>query len=148
MHIAILQFELHIDGSMSLKDKRRVVRSVKDGLHKHHMVSVAEIAALDTWNLAIMGLTACNRSGAYLQGVMDNIVQKLQTRTDCRLGACELEIVSAEMLTSGEVDGNGEPLWTEDERRDAEAQVDEAEGDEPDAPAKPGAGADAERAGS
>jgi uncharacterized protein YlxP (DUF503 family) len=123
MHIAILQFELHIDGAASLKDKRRVVRSLKDGLHKHHMVSVAEVGALETWNLAILGLVACNRSGAYLQQMMDNIIAKLSGREDCTLGECSLEIVSADMLTAGELDENGEPLWTEEERRDAEPAV-------------------------
>ena len=42
MFIAILQFHLMIDGSSGLKDKRRVVRSIKDRLHKDHMVAVAE----------------------------------------------------------------------------------------------------------
>lgn len=123
MHIAILQFEMHIDGAQSLKDKRRVVRSIKDHLHKHHMVSVAEVAALETWNLAILGIVACNRSGAYLQQVMDNIVAKLQTHPEGRLGDCSLEIVSADMLKAGDTDEAGNPLWTEDERREALAEA-------------------------
>jgi uncharacterized protein YlxP (DUF503 family) len=131
MHIAILQFEVHIDDAQSLKDKRRVVRSIKDGLHKHHMVSVAEVAALDTWNLAIMGLVACNRSGAYLQEVMDNIVSKLQSRTDCRLGECSLEIVGAETMMQDSVSEDGSPLWTPEERREADDQKAET-GDEGD----------------
>jgi uncharacterized protein YlxP (DUF503 family) len=120
MHIAILQFEVHIDEAQSLKDKRRVVRSIKDGLHKHHMVSVAEVAALDAWNLAIMGLVACNRSGAYLQEMMDNIVAKLQARTDCRLGECSLEIVGAEMLAQDATAEDGSPLWTPEEKRESD----------------------------
>ncbi len=55
MFIAILQFHLMIDGSTGLKDKRRVVRSIKDRLHKDHMVAVAEVDDLETWNLATMG---------------------------------------------------------------------------------------------
>lgn len=132
MHIAILQFEMQISGAMSLKDKRRVVRSIKDHLHKHHMVSVAEVGALETWNLAILGIVACNRSGAYLQQVMDNIVAKLRTHPDARLGECSLEIVSADML-KGDADESGEPLWTEAERREAleEAAAESGESSEP-----------------
>lgn len=123
MHIAILQFEMHIDGAQSLKDKRQVVRSIKDHLHKHHMVSVAEVAALETWNLAILGIVACNRSGAYLQQVLDNIVAKLRTHPEGRLGECSLEIVSAEMLVAGDAGSPGEPLWTEAERRAASEEA-------------------------
>lgn len=117
---------------MSLKDKRRVVRSIKDHLHKHHMVSVAEVGALETWNLAILGIVACNRSGAYLQQVMDNIVAKLRTHPEARLGECSLEIVSADML-KGDADESGEPLWTEAERREAleEAAAESGESSEP-----------------
>ncbi len=122
MHIAILQFEMHIPGSQSLKDKRRVVRSIKDRLHKQHMVCVAEVGALETWNLAILGIVACNRSGAYLQQVMDAIVEKLKGHPEATLGECSLEIVSAQMLTAGDVDEQGQPLWSEDERRDSPAE--------------------------
>ncbi len=44
--VGILQFELLIRQRRSLKDKRRVVRSVRDRLHREHLVSVAETACL------------------------------------------------------------------------------------------------------
>src|SRR5205814_4967786 len=79
VYIAILQFHLMIDGATGLKDKRRVVRSVKDRLHKQHMVAVAEVDDLETWNLATMGLVACNRSHDYLQEQMQAIIKKLES---------------------------------------------------------------------
>ncbi len=117
MFIAILQFRLMIDGAMGLKDKRRVVKSIKDKLHREHMVSVAEIDSLDTWNLATMGLVACNRDPAYLRQTMDAIIKKLQSLPDARLSDHSLEIVGSEAVTGDPVDDNGNPLWTEAEKR-------------------------------
>src|SRR5258707_366794 len=56
MMVGILQFELLIRGSESLKDKRRVIRSLKDRLHREHLVSVAEVGLLDNPRAARLGL--------------------------------------------------------------------------------------------
>jgi uncharacterized protein YlxP (DUF503 family) len=119
MFIAILQFHLMIDGATGLKDKRRVVRSIKDKLHKQHMVAVAEVDDLDTWNLATLGLVACNRSQDYLQNQMQSIIEKLQAHPNARLADHALEIISAESATADATDENGQPLWTEADKRDA-----------------------------
>ncbi|HMN41137.1 MAG TPA: DUF503 domain-containing protein [Phycisphaerales bacterium] len=118
MYIAILQFHMMIDGSTGLKDKRRVVRSIKDKLHRDHMVAVAEVDDLETWNLATLGLVACNRSEAYLQEQMQAIIRKLETHPAARLADHALEIISAESATADPVDEAGKPLWTEAEKRE------------------------------
>jgi uncharacterized protein len=120
MYIAILQFNLMIDGAAGLKDKRRVVRSVKDRLHRQHMVAVSEVGDLDTWNLATLGLVACNRSHDYLQEQMQAIITKLQTHPDARLADHALEIISADAATADGLDESGKPLWTPEERRDTD----------------------------
>jgi len=122
MFVAILQFHLMIDGATGLKDKRKVVRSVKDRLHKQHMVCVAEVDSLDTWNHATMGIVACNRNAEYLREQMQAIIGKLQSLPDARLADHALEVVGVEVLTGEPVDEKGKPLWTEAERRDGEAQ--------------------------
>ena len=43
--IAFLTIELHIEAAHSLKDKRQVVRSLKDRLRASFNVSVAELEA-------------------------------------------------------------------------------------------------------
>jgi len=45
--IAFLTLELHIEGAHSLKDKRRVLRSMKDKLRSKVNVSVAELAGAE-----------------------------------------------------------------------------------------------------
>ncbi len=53
--IAYLTLEIRIEGAHSLKDKRQVVRSVKDGLRAHFNVAVAELDPSDAWQRATLG---------------------------------------------------------------------------------------------
>jgi uncharacterized protein len=117
MFIAILQFQLLIDGAMGLKDKRRVVKSLKDRLAREHHVSVAEVGSQDTWNLATMGLVACGSSRKILDSQMAEIVRQIHENPGSRLASERVEIVPVDLLCSDPTDDDGNPLWTEDERR-------------------------------
>ena len=50
-------WELHVPGAHSLKEKRSVVKSLKDRLHNEFNVSVAETGHHEAWHTA--ELTAC-----------------------------------------------------------------------------------------
>ena len=52
--IGVITLELRIDGSHSLKEKRHVVKSLKDRLRHQFNVAVAEIAYQDTWQRALV----------------------------------------------------------------------------------------------
>jgi uncharacterized protein len=71
--IAYLTLEIRIEGAHSLKDKRQVVRSVKDGLRNHFNVAVAEIDASDAWQRATLGVVSLSASREYLAGLMRNV---------------------------------------------------------------------------
>ena len=70
--IAYLTLEIRIEGAHSLKDKRQVVRSVKDGLRNRFNVAVAEIEASDAWQRATIGIVSISDSRDYLEGLMRN----------------------------------------------------------------------------
>ena len=71
--IAYLMLEIRIEGAHSLKDKRQVVRSVKDGLRNHFNVAVAEVDATDAWQRATIGVVSISDSRDYLDGLMRNV---------------------------------------------------------------------------
>jgi uncharacterized protein YlxP (DUF503 family) len=57
MVIGVVSWALHVAGAQSLKDKRGVIKSMKDRMHNEFNVSVAETAHHDSWQTA--ELTAC-----------------------------------------------------------------------------------------
>ena len=94
MIIGILQVELIIDESQSLKDKRRVVQSVKDRLHREHQVSVAEVGSLDDRRCAVLGITMASNSVPHCQSTLDRILQKVRRHRDCALADHTTEILT------------------------------------------------------
>lgn len=52
--IGVLTLEIHVEDSHSLKDKRHVVKSLKDRLRERFNVSVAEIDYLDSWQHSVV----------------------------------------------------------------------------------------------
>lgn len=93
MVIGILQFDLLIHGGESLKDKRRVVQSVKDRLHREHMVSIAEVALQDNHRIARMGLALVSGDEKHVAQTLDQITSKLRKLHDAELGDVTREIV-------------------------------------------------------
>jgi uncharacterized protein YlxP (DUF503 family) len=71
--IASLTIELRIEAAHSLKDKRQVVRSMKDKLRHKFNISVAEIDATDLWQRATIGVVSISDSRDYLESLMSSI---------------------------------------------------------------------------
>jgi len=94
MVIGVLQVELLIDDAMSLKDKRRVVSSVKDRLHREHLVAVAEVDRLEAHQVAVLGIATISNSVAHAQGTLDRIVNELRAARRFVLNDHQSEILS------------------------------------------------------
>lgn len=71
--IAMLTLELSIEAAQSLKDKRQVLRSLKDGLRAHFNVAVAELDPSNLWNRGTLGIVSISDSRDYLDGLMKNV---------------------------------------------------------------------------
>jgi len=71
--------ELRIEGAHSLKDKRQVLRSLKDKLRGSFNVSVAELEQSDLWQRATLGIVSISSSREYLAGLMQQ-VERAATR--------------------------------------------------------------------
>jgi uncharacterized protein YlxP (DUF503 family) len=71
--VAVLTLELRIQGAQSLKDKRQVLRSLKDKLRASFNVSVAELDQTDLWQRATIGIVSISSSRDYLSGLMQQV---------------------------------------------------------------------------
>ena len=71
--VALLTLELRIEHAQSLKDKRQVVRSLKDRLRAHFNVATAELNPSNLWNSATIGAVSVSDSRDYLDGLMKNV---------------------------------------------------------------------------
>ncbi|MDW5267979.1 MULTISPECIES: DUF503 domain-containing protein [Acidobacteriaceae] len=82
MPIARLTIELEIPHAQSLKDRRQVVRSIKDKLRHGFNLSIAELDDGIVWNRATLGVASISSSTQYLTGqiqLIDAAVLRLAT---------------------------------------------------------------------
>ena len=93
MVIGVLQLELSIGDAMSLKDKRRVVKSLKDRIAHGHNVSIAEVGALDQHRRAILGLAMVSNDTRYVQGALSRIVDFVKTKGNVDLVDYQIDLL-------------------------------------------------------
>lgn len=86
MAVAQLTLEVHIEHAQSLKDRRQVVRSLKDQLKQGFNVSVAEMDDAKLWQSATICVVAVSRSRDYLHGLVEE-VERAARRMLNELGA-------------------------------------------------------------
>ena len=88
MVIAVLRVEIHIPYAQSLKDKRMVLRRLKDRLQKFN-VAVAEVEHQELWQRAELGVVAISTTTEHVEQVLataadeiDRVEPGLVTRTE------------------------------------------------------------------
>jgi uncharacterized protein YlxP (DUF503 family) len=67
MQIGLLTLEIHISDAQSLKDKRQVLRSLKDRLRAHFNVAVAELEHQELWQRSKIGVVSISGNGKHLE---------------------------------------------------------------------------------
>jgi uncharacterized protein len=83
MPVGLLTLELHIADAQSLKDKRQVLRSLKDRLRAHFNVAVAELDFQDTWQRSVVGVVTLANEEHHVEEAL----QKVLSEADGILGS-------------------------------------------------------------
>jgi uncharacterized protein YlxP (DUF503 family) len=71
--IGVLTLELRIEHAHSLKEKRHVVKSLKDRLRHKFNVSVAEIDDMDLHNSAVLAAVTVSPSRPFAEKVLQSV---------------------------------------------------------------------------
>lgn len=89
MVVGVVRVELHLPDAQSLKDKRSVLKSLKDRIRGTFNVAVAEVETNDLWQRAALGLAAVGSERAYVDGVLREVIEWL--RADRRVALIRIE---------------------------------------------------------
>ena len=90
MTIALLSLELYLPLSQSLKDKRMVLRRLKDRLGAFN-VSVAEVAHQDLWQRAGLGVVTVASSDDMAEKTMTAVLNEIERLEPGLVTASQLE---------------------------------------------------------
>jgi hypothetical protein len=93
MEVGVLQFTLRLRGCRSLKEKRHVLKSIKDRLRSRFNVSVAEVDDHELWQKGTLGLVTCSNDAVQIRSLLDRIVMLLRMHPKAELVDHQIEIL-------------------------------------------------------
>jgi uncharacterized protein len=76
MPVGLLTLEIHLPYSHSLKEKRAVLRKVRDRLRSRFNVAIAELDARDVWQSATLGVVSISDSQSLLNTVFQEVLRE------------------------------------------------------------------------
>ena len=92
MPVGLLTLELQLPEARSLKDKRQVLRSIKDRLRNEFNVSVAEVEAQDNRQLIVLGLAMVSNERKHVRTTLEQVVAALRSHPVAELLDHELDV--------------------------------------------------------
>ena len=94
MVIGLATLELQMFHAPSLKEKRRVVRSLRDRIRARFNVAVAEVDSLEARDRITLGIACVSNSRSHAQSVLQNVIDAVeQERMDATLVHFETELI-------------------------------------------------------
>ncbi len=93
MPIGLLTLEIYIPDARSLKDKRQVIRSLKDRLREHFNVAVAELDHQELWQRAVVGVVSLSGDAKYLQQSLQAVFAESERLLGRDLVGHEIELL-------------------------------------------------------
>lgn len=77
--VGVLTLEMHFPYAHSLKEKRQVVRSLKDRLRKKYNVSVAEVDHQELWQRALIAVVTVGADWDHVEAVLQAVERESAT---------------------------------------------------------------------
>jgi uncharacterized protein YlxP (DUF503 family) len=93
MTIGVLQIELEIPEAQSLKDKRSVVKGLKDRIAARHNVSIAEVGALDEHQRSLIAMVMVANDRKYVESALSKLVDLVRGVRQANLGDYQIELL-------------------------------------------------------
>ncbi|MCA8972255.1 MAG: DUF503 domain-containing protein [Planctomycetes bacterium] len=89
----MLQAELEVPWARSLKDKRSVVKSIRDKTRRHFNVSIAEVENQDTITSIVIGVVMAGTDVQYILGALEKFKESLRDWPEARLLDTQVEVL-------------------------------------------------------
>jgi len=74
MPVGLLTLELHIPDARSLKDKRQILRSLKDRLRRKFNIAIAELDFHDVWQSSTIGIVTLSNAQQHVEESLQHVL--------------------------------------------------------------------------
>ena len=94
MQVGCCSIKFFLHGNRSLKEKRRVIRTIKDRLKNKFNISVSEIGHQDVWQTLHLGIVAVNSDPKYLEGQMNRVIDAVEQMHLAEITDCQVTVTN------------------------------------------------------
>ena len=91
--VAVGTVELHLPGVGSLKDKRHVLKGVKEKVRQRFEVSVAEVNHQDTWQRATLAVAYVSGDSRHANEVVSKALDFIEANVDGDVIDVQIEVL-------------------------------------------------------
>lgn len=93
MRVGTCIVELRLPESRSLKNKRQVIKALKDRLRRKFNISIAEIDEHDRWQSAVLGIAVVSADGRFANEILSKSIDTLQNEHRVEIIDYSIEIL-------------------------------------------------------
>ena len=86
MVVGVLKLDLFLEGNRSLKDKRKIIRSIFGKVRsKFKNVSISEVGSNDLWQRATVGISIVTNDSPFANSVLNHVFNYIESMGICRI---------------------------------------------------------------
>jgi uncharacterized protein YlxP (DUF503 family) len=93
MRVGTCMVELHLPESRSLKNKRQVIKALKDRLRRKFNISIAEIDNRDRWQSAVLGIAVVSADGRFANEILSKSIDAIRNEHRVEVVDYSIEIL-------------------------------------------------------
>ena len=95
MNVSTARLTLRLAASFSLKDKRRVVSSIRERVRRRFNVSIAEVDELESLRTAVIGVACVSNSVMLSEQILERVLEFIESeRPDAEVVGWEVETIT------------------------------------------------------
>ena len=94
MTVGIARLTLWLPESQSLKDKRMVLRRIKDRTRQKFNVALAEVEENDVWQRGVLGLSVVGNDRRFVESALDEVVRFVRSQAEVTNAEREVQTFS------------------------------------------------------
>lgn len=85
VYTAVCRLTLLVEHAHSLKEKRAVVRKLRDRVKQRFGVALTEVGGLDTWQRAVLGFAVVGAERTYPEETVEAVVRFIDAEAEARI---------------------------------------------------------------
>jgi hypothetical protein len=94
MIVGLLTIDIHLSGISSLKDKRKIIKSLIGRLRSRFNVSIAEVDRQDSKQQAVIGLAVVANESRFVNQQLDSLIKFIRSDGRIYVGQIDREVFS------------------------------------------------------